>query len=870
MEWLTQRTADARFSAEDVALQLQWPRQNGFRRALFDGCLLLTLGEEPALAISDSGDDPLAFAYHSGYEWVLDTRPSSTPRLSNTRWRRNDEVYHLGIGSQGASDVLDALTPRGFEDDRLQSVARKYLSFDTQVATIESALIRKLGELRKMAFRFSAGDPTSLDREIHLFITQLFVLRAIEDLGLAASLGLRPLKEAVDDGQLDVTKLHDIYLVAREKVQPRLFDHEPFPALAPIAIAATIDTLYQQSDVPESKQLNFAWIDPDVFGRVYERYLSTVLAEAPPPIQGNLFENPLRGVEETTQRRQGGVYYTPQPLVRILVQKAIDITCPEGVRLDTLPRIADFACGSGAFLAGALDKLLSSLPSSERTQAAQRIIKDRLLVGVDIDDRSVALARLNIYLRLAQENEILPLPDVESCVVSGDSLGNALPGDLNSLEYDAVVGNPPFLSTQVVLDRNSLPTRFTTAVGRYDYSSLFVELALKQVRRGGAIALVVPNRLFLNSSAQVARDFIVQCANLNTLVDFGSSAIFEGVSVYVGLLISQQRTNGEKESGQFRFIRVRKMPSTYALEPVARAIFTNDELSSEEVEAYAAPQPRQGDSWISMSPRVKRILTKLEEEGCPLNEVAELRQGIKTGANYIYILRIVEDVDGSLVRVEDSEGRKHLLERAILRPVATGSEISRYRLFTNGSPVTQVLLYPHDNDGPIPESKLKEQFPSAYQYMLYYKLELESRISVRGSAQPWYSLVRPRDDEWLSRSKILSRDLIAQPSFAVDLDGGVCLIGGVAILPSDSDHLLPLAGILNSQMFELLLRSNASEYKGSYFKVEPGRLMSAFIPKHLLESQELYDLVRDRLWAVEGDTQLLEQGIDAIVAAAIG
>ena len=41
-------------TAEALAMALEWPDANATRRARFEGCLLLTLGEEPALVIADS------------------------------------------------------------------------------------------------------------------------------------------------------------------------------------------------------------------------------------------------------------------------------------------------------------------------------------------------------------------------------------------------------------------------------------------------------------------------------------------------------------------------------------------------------------------------------------------------------------------------------------------------------------------------------------------------------------------------------------------------------------------------------------------------------------------------------------------------
>lgn len=834
-----------RVTADQIADSLNWPAKNRLRPVRFPDCMFLTLGEEPALVIADKGKhDPLAFAYHSGYEWVLDARPSAN-RISNTRWRLNDRIYEVPFGHE-AFDLVKSLTPEGFETDQPTSIATKRQPFDVQVSSIESALIRKLGDLRRMAFRYTPGDPIKLDQDLHLLITQFFVLRAIEDLNLGANKGLLPLRRALKNGQLDCAVLTNIYEAACENIQSHLFDQHPFQFLAAPAVATTIEALYEQPEIPNNPKLNFGWIDPDVFGRVYERYLSTILTEAAPAAQPSLFENPIREVEEISQRRQGGVYYTPQPLVRILVQKAIDLCCPDGISLSNLPRVADFACGSGAFLAATLDKVLRSLPVQHRREATQRIISERRLIGVDVDKRAVSLARLNVYLRLAQEKEPLPLPDVDNCVYEGDSLAKKLPQDLSDLVYDSVVGNPPFLALAAIQDRETLPTRFKTAVGRYDFSSLFVELGINMVKPGGSVALVVPNRMFSNASAQATRDVISGACTLDTLVDFGSASVFEGVTAYIGLLICSKRTNSIN-SDSFRYVKVRSMPPSFSLEPLIRAIFGTTDDSTSVIDVSRERQPTLGSTWTAIPLRTRQLLVKLGTQGSQLSEWADVRQGIKTGANYIYVLRLAGDIDGPVVTVEDKSQRRFSIERSILRPAGLGPDVNRYRCYKLGNAGDQVILYPYEFGAPIPEGRLADEFPLAYSYLQSFQNELATRMSVTKSGQPWYGLIWPRDEDWLSGPKILSRDLIAGPSFAVDVDAGVYLIGGSAIIPQNPDHLFTLLGIMNSSVFGEFLRGNSSEYRGQYIKAEPGKLLDVFIPTSALEDATLADLVQERL-----------------------
>ena len=229
-----------------------------------------------------------------------------------------------------------------------------------------------------------------------------------------------------------------------------------------------------------------------------------------------------------------------------------------------------------------------------------------------------------------------------------------------------------------------------------------------------------------------------------------------------------------------------------------------------------------------------------------------------------FLLDLVGDAENALVEVEAQGGRRVYIERALLRPAATGPDISRYRLFGGGPNVSQRLLFPYDENGAISESRMAAEFPQAYRYLSEFQSELESRISVAGSGQPWYGLVRPREDAWLAATKILSRDLIASPAFALDYAAGVHLIGGTAIIPADADIALPLLGFLNSRAFGLILRQGASEYRGQYIKAEPGRLASVFVPRSVLIDPELAALVDERLGYPSGNDDL-DKRIDDLV-----
>lgn len=88
-----------------------------------------------------------------------------------------------------------------------------------------------------------------------------------------------------------------------------------------------------------------------------------------------------------------------------------------------------------------------------------------------------------------------------------------------------------------------------------------------------------------------------------------------------------------------------------------------------------------------------------------LSSIAGIYQGIRTGANDIFIVDMDSAETRPVVTVTNGLAEAGLLESSLLHPVIFGSEIQRYDIVTP----TKHLIYPYRLGRAIPEAELRDR-----------------------------------------------------------------------------------------------------------------------------------------------------------------
>lgn len=170
-----------------------------------------------------------------------------------------------------------------------------------------------------------------------------------------------------------------------------------------------------------------------------------------PEMLGRVFE----GLMTPDRRGASGTFYTPAPVVDRLVCEALEawLTGTAGIDSDAARRLVrdgvtdgldpvqraelrdrvtgaralDPACGSGAFLLGALSRLarLRTVLAGESAEQARREIVGHSIHGVDVQDDAALLCALRLWLALSLDevdHTPTPLPNLDRRIRQGDAL----------------------------------------------------------------------------------------------------------------------------------------------------------------------------------------------------------------------------------------------------------------------------------------------------------------------------------------------------------------------------------------------------------------------------------------------------------------
>lgn len=337
-------------------------------------------------------------------------------------------------------------------------------------------------------------------------------------------------------------------------------------------------------------------VDVNILGHIFENSLNE-LDELRAELDGGVID------KKTTKRKKDGVFYTPRYITKYIIDNTVGKLCNE--KKDELQineddyyydkkrqkkntqalddklsvyrkwllqiTICDPACGSGAFLTQALDFLIKEHRNIDELHAKlfgadfmlsdiEKSILENNLFGVDINEESVEIAKLSLWLRTAQPNR--KLNDLNSNIKCGNSLiddiavagdkafnwGNEFKVVFESGGFDIIIGNPPYGAKLSESDVNYYRDKYESVIGHSEVYYIFTEKAIKTlIKKNGIVGFIIPNAWLSNKYAKKLREILITETTICNLINFNRQIIFEDANVETSIFILKN-TNPNSEN----------------------------------------------------------------------------------------------------------------------------------------------------------------------------------------------------------------------------------------------------------------------------------------------------------------------------------
>jgi len=453
-------------------------------------------------------------------------------------------------------------------------------------------------------------------------------------------------------------------------------------------------------------------VDVNILGHIFENSLNE-LDEIKAELEGEIID------KTKTKRKKDGVFYTPKYITKYIVENTVGKLCEDkkialqlneddyitdkkrqkktvkGL-IDKLTEyrnwllqltICDPACGSGAFLNQALNFLIDEHKYIDELQAklfgdamvlsdVEKSILENNLFGVDLNEESVEIAKLSLWLRTAQPNR--KLNDLNNNIKCGNSLiddstvagekafnwQQEFPQIFAKGGFDVVIGNPPYKAGRHWEEKDLklhgyLSKVYKTSDYQLDLYVLFYERSLNLIKsQKGLLSFIAPNTWFTNISSKGMRRYFLNNAEITQILDCSKVDVFEDAVVETAIVTMKLKANSNSKI-QILQLKDNDISPLHSIE--IRNWLSDDNLYMN----------------IYVNEYEQKIKLKIDKVGTPLGDFCEARFGIK-----------IYEVGKGTPKQTKNDSKNKIYESNIkinddYLPLLEGKDVNRYNVKWN-------------------------------------------------------------------------------------------------------------------------------------------------------------------------------------------
>jgi type I restriction-modification system DNA methylase subunit len=620
-------------------------------------------------------------------------------------------------------------------------------------------------------------------------------------------------------------------------------------------------------------------VDVNILGHIFEHSLNEI-EEVTAEIEGTVSD------QKRTKRKKDGVFYTPKYITTYIVANTIGQLCIdkrkeldiEEIEYDdsflkkdksltvkgkklyktlteyknwlTNLKVIDPACGSGAFLNQALnylieehekiDDIIADLTNSPlRLFDTDKNILENNLFGVDINEESVEIAQLSLWLRTAKKDR--KLSKLNNNIKCGNSLlasefdwHKEFPSIMKNGGFDVVIGNPPYIKEATNKSAFDGLHEHSCYQGKMDLWYFFGALALDIIKKDyGLIGYIAPNNWITNDGASKFRDYIIENGKIIEFIDFSDFKVFDSAGIQTMIYIMKRSDDNDNYGLNFSKVinsKIKHEDAQLFLEKIADEKY--EYFISNIVKKELVKQPIN-----FINAELNLIIDKIKAKENFSLDSKEIASGIDLLQDFVNkkhkeVIENVEIGDGifNLSQTEYDSLNLNQKEKELLKPFYTTSELQQYY----GNPKNKLWIIYTDSsfkneEKIIPYPNIKEH--------------LDKFLDVFTSVNKPYGLHRSRDEKYFKGEKIFSlRKCSVRPRFTyTDFDTYVNRT--FMVIKTDRINQKYLTGILNSNLIAFWLKYKG-KMQGNNYQIDKTPLENLPLINPSIETQEkIADLV---------------------------
>jgi len=555
-------------------------------------------------------------------------------------------------------------------------------------------------------------------------------------------------------------------------------------------------------------------------------------------ILGHIFEHSLNDIDEIqaeiqgissdqskTKRKKDGVFYTPKYVTKYIVDNTVGKLCEEkkteldiqeaeyekerkGRQKATLKKltqkledyrkwllqitICDPACGSGAFLNQALEFLIAEHQYIDELQAklfgdamilseVENSILENNLFGVDINDESVDIAKLSLWLRTAQKGR--KLTSLNSNIKCGNSLiddstvagnkafnwKNEFPEVFAKGGFDVIIGNPPYAGrTSFISDieKKFIRSDYKTSEGRFELYQLFIERSLDiSNKENSYVSLITPQTWLSIIQSTKLRQEVLKNKELFEIIFLGKD-IFPDASVDTVIFIISKG----KKNNHINYLNSGNLITT-------NLHYTEIQYSEINTSDFIIPTSSNND-YSSIEKKIKKGSDNLEKIG-------EWSDGVIVAGK-------AKDFAFSYEKTDES-----------FFPMLIGRDVERYTINWSGKYCCR------------DKNLIEQHNPSAYR-LREERMFKRRKILIRKTGNSIVSTID--DSEFYYEQSLFSFGIVDQVGYNLEF----------------------VQSILNSKLANFLLKMNSFSMKDTFPQIRIHWLKDFPIKKLNIENQQLF------------------------------